>query len=199
MEYPHVVWARLYGHIEPIERARRYDDPLQAALDEAGAGAITGGGTQLSRAGGIEFADLEIELADRGPSLNLVARTLEDAGAPRGSELVDGEEEVLREFGRQECLAIFLDGISLPDEVYDTLDFERVVEDIATAAGPDSYRGFWQRNEETGLFYYGASAEAMFGRVEPLLHALPIGQNARVVVGYGKEGLPSRTVRMPRR
>jgi hypothetical protein len=198
MAYPHLVLARLYEHVEPIDRGSRYEDALHSALETARVGTVTGGGSQLNELGGIEFADVEIELADLGPSLDLVTTTLERAGAPAGSELLHGGE-VLREFGRQQCLAIFLDGISLPDEVYASLDFERVVEEIGAAAGPASYRGFWQGPEETGIFFFGSDAEEMFTRVEPLLQALPIGENARVVLRYGKESLHPRTLRMPRR
>ena len=197
MPYPHLVLARLYEHVEPMDRGSRYEDPLQSVLEAAGVGTVTGGGSQLGESGGIEFADIEIELADLGPSLDLVTTTLEDAGAPTGSELLH-EGDVLREFGRQQCLAIFLDGTSLPDEVYANLDFDQVVEDIGALAGPDSFRGFWQGPEETGLFFFGEDAEAMFERVEPTLRALPIGQNARVVLRHGKESLKPRTVRMPR-
>jgi len=197
MAYPHLVLARLYEHVEPIDRGSRYEDPLRTALEAARAGAVTGGGTQLNELGGIESADLEIELADLGPSLDLVTATLEQVGAPRGSEVLY-RGEVVREFGRQQCLAIFLDGISLPDDVYASLDFEQAVEDIGALAGPNSYRGFWQGPQETGLFFFGADAEDMFTRVAPLLRALPIGQNARVVLRYGKESLGPRTERMPR-
>jgi hypothetical protein len=106
---------------------------------------------------------------------------------------------VLRELGRQQCLAIFLDGVSLPDDVYASLDFEQVVTDIGAVAGENSYRGFWQGPQETGIFFFGDDAEAMFARVEPLLRTLPIGQNARVVIRHGKESLRPRTLRMPRR
>jgi hypothetical protein len=44
MDFPHVVLARLYEHIEPIDRGERYEDPLQAILDEAKVGRVTGGG-----------------------------------------------------------------------------------------------------------------------------------------------------------
>ena len=37
MDFPHVVLARIYEHIEPIDRGERYEDPLQAALDQADA------------------------------------------------------------------------------------------------------------------------------------------------------------------
>jgi hypothetical protein len=194
---PQLLLARLYEHVEPFDRGSRYEDPLQAALEAAQAGRVTGGGSLLSEVGEIEFADVEIELADPAASIDLVARTLEQAGAPQGSEILRGDE-VVREFGTRQCLAIYLDGISLPDQVYETLDFDRVVAQIGAAAGPDSYRGFWQGPTETGIYFFGPDAEEMFTRVEPLLRELPIGQNARVVLRHGKESFQPRTVRIPR-
>ena len=85
MSYPHLVLARMYEHIEPFDRGHRYEEPLQTVLEGAQAGGVTGGGSQLSEVGEIEFADLEIELADVGVALELVTRTLEQAGAPQGS------------------------------------------------------------------------------------------------------------------
>jgi hypothetical protein len=63
MSYPHLVIARLYEHIEPIDRGNRYEDPLQARLDATHAGQVTGGGSQLNESGGIDYVDLELELA----------------------------------------------------------------------------------------------------------------------------------------
>ena len=199
MDYPHLVLARLYEYIEPIDRGDRYEDPLQAALEMSGAGRVTGGGSQLDELGGISYVDIEIELANLDDAPRAVADALEAAGAPQGSELLlASDESVLREFGTQQCLAVFLDGTSLPDEVYAELDFDAVVEEVGAAAGAGSYRGFWQGPEETGLFLFGPDAEAMLARVEPVLGRLPIGQNARVVVRYGKPGLKPREIRMPR-
>jgi hypothetical protein len=128
-----------------------------------------------------------------------VADTLEQAGAPQGSELIDASDgRVLREFGTRQCLAIYLDGTSLPAEVYADLDLDAVVDEIGAAAGEDSYRGGWQGPVETAVFFFGADADAMFARVEPVLRRLPIGQNARVVLRPGKPGLNPREVRMPR-
>jgi hypothetical protein len=197
MSYPHLVIARFYEYIEPIDRGNRYEDPLHEVLEAAQAGAVTGGGSQLSESVGIEFADVEIELANLDAAIDLVVDTLEAAGAPQGSE-IRHEDTIVRKFGRQQCLAIYLDGTSLPDEVYANLDFDQVVTEIGTAAGPDSYHGCWQGAEESGLYFFGNDAEEMFTRVEPVLRTLPIGQNARVVVGHGKESPQPRTVRMPR-
>ena len=199
MEFPHVVLARMYEHIEPIDRGVRYEDPLQEALEARNIGRVTGGGSQLNELGAIEHGDVEIELADLDGAVLLVVEALERAGAPQGSEVIDlSDSRVLREFGTQQCLAVFLDGTTLPDEVYQDLDFDAVVTEIGEAAGRDSFRGFFQGNEETGLFYFGANADEMFTRVEPVLRKLPIGQNARVVVRHGKPGLNPRELRIPR-
>jgi hypothetical protein len=199
VSFPHLVLARIHAHVDPYDRGSRYEDPLQAALERAQLGRVTGGGSQFGEEGEIEFADVELELVDtRGPTLDLVTRVLEEAGAPQGSQLLQGDE-VLREFGVQQCLAVYLDGITLPDDVYEALDIDQVIVDLGEAAGPDSYRGFWQGPAETALYFYGPDAEALFARVEPLLRELPVGQNARVVVRHGATALHPRTVRLPRR
>jgi len=195
--YPHQLTARFHEHIEPIDRGERYEDPLENALKASSAGAVTGGGSQLNEQGWIEYAEVEIELADLDDALALTIATLEEAGAPEGSELIVAGE-VISEFGRMQCLAIHLDGVSLPDDVYANLDFLGMVSDLEGATGPDTYRGFAQGREETGLFFFGSDAEAMFTTVEPVLRRLPIGQNARVVIRHGREALSPRTVRMPR-
>jgi hypothetical protein len=199
MDFPHVVLARVYEHIEPIDRGDRYEDPLHAVLEQANIGRVTGGGSLLNELGGIEYAEVEIELANLDGALRVVVDALEHAGAPQGSELIDAaDSRILRQFGTQQCLAIFLDGTTLPEEVYANLDFESVVAELGTAAGDGSYRGVWQGAEETGVFFFGLDAEAMFDRVEPVLRRLPIGQNARVILRHGKQELNPREVRMPK-
>ena len=93
--------------------------------------AIPAVGRGVDERGGIAYADIEIELADLDDALRVVSEALEAAGAPQGSELIQASDEsVLREFGTLQCLAIYLDGTSLPDEVYADLDFDAVVEEI---------------------------------------------------------------------
>ena len=82
--------------------------------------------------------------------------------------------------------------------MYEALDFDAVVSELGEAAGPASYHGFSQGNEETGMYFFGPDAEDMFARVEPVLLKLPIGQNARVVIRHGEKSLNPREVRMPR-
>jgi len=199
MDFPNVVLARVYEHIEPIDRGDRYEDPLDAVLAQSNIGHVTGGGSQLNELGGIAYAEVEIELANLDEALGVVVHALEKAGAPQGSELIDvSDSRTLRQFGTQQCMAIFLDGTTLPDEVYAALDFDAVVTELGAAAGDGSNRSFWQGAAETGLFFFGPDAEAMFARVEPVLRRLPIGQNARVVLRHGKQQLNPREVRMPK-
>ena len=191
-----VVIARFYEHIEPIDRGERYEDPLQEILEKSGVGRVTGGGSQLDEHGAIAFAEVELELTNLNDALRIVAEALEALGAPQGSELIS-ENGVLREFGRQQCVAVYLDGTGLPDEVYAELDFNAVLEALGNAAGEDSFRSTSQGDQETGLYFFGADAETMFARMEPVLRRLPIGQNARVVVRHGKQSLEPREVRLP--
>jgi len=201
MEYRHAVTARIWEPIEPIARGERYEDPLQAALQAAQLGTVDGGGSQLTKLGEVQFAELELHLANLDAAIDLVQRVLEEAGAPQGSELrfsEPGRSPIT--FGTQQGLAIYLDGVSLPQEVYATLDLAAVVEQIedALGLGGKSLRGSWGGPEETSLYFYGPDAEQMFRRVEPLLLKLPILQNARVVLKHGNPDLGPRTIRLPR-
>ena len=194
---PTTIIARLYEHVEPLDRGTRYEDPLDAVLRQANLGEVTGGGSQLGELGEIEFADIEIRVENLDDALPVIVKSLEESGAPAGSQLL-GRSGVIREFGRLQSVAVYLDGVSLPDEVYATLDFDDLVTKLSAAAGERSYHGYWQGPQETGLFFFGTDAEEVFTNLEALLRQLPIGQNARVVVRPARDASRSRTVRLPR-
>jgi hypothetical protein len=105
---------------------------------------------------------------------------------------------VIRELGGRQSVAVYLDGVTLPDEVYANLDFDDLIDRLSDAAGADSYHGCWQGAQETGLFFFGDDAESMCSRLEPVLREMPIGQNARVVVRAARSDSPTRTVHLPR-
>ncbi|MFN8835802.1 MAG: hypothetical protein ACK50Z_11260, partial [Betaproteobacteria bacterium] len=89
MDFPHLVSARVYEHIEPINRGR-YEDPLHELLESRGLGRVTGGRSQLDANGGIAYAEIEVEVLNLGDALRTVTEALERAGAPEGSELLEG-------------------------------------------------------------------------------------------------------------
>jgi hypothetical protein len=198
MPQTNVVIARLYEHIEPLDRGRRYEDPLDAALRAASLGEVSGGGSQLGQLGEIDFAHIDIQVTSLDDALPIIVDSLQRSGAPRGSQLLDGTDDVIREFGVCQSVAVYLDGITLPDEVYANLDFDDLVNRLTAAAGTDSYHGFWQGAQETGLFFFGTDAETIFSSIETVLRDMPIGQNARLVVRPMRDASQHRSVRLAR-
>jgi hypothetical protein len=150
----------------------------------------------------VEYADVAIYLKDLDAAVQLTRETLEAAGAAERSELQFASETGRSPlvFGRLQSLAIYLDGVTLPDAVYAELDFAAVVTQIerALAEPIPSLHDTWNGNEETALYFFGGNAEEMWTRVEPTLRQIPVCQNARVVLRHNHPDLPRREIRLPR-
>lgn len=177
------VTARLNARVQPIDRGEYYEDPLDETLKAAGLGEVTGGGTQLAdEPAGIAFCDVEIFVhkAD-DETLTAIAKRLDALGAPKGSRLI--VEDIGREipFGTQEGLAVYLNGVDLPDHVYEACDFDTVVDAFNRLMGDKgAYRGYWQGSRETAVYCYGSSFSAMKSAIEPFLASYPLCAGARV-------------------
>ncbi|MDQ4080900.1 MAG: hypothetical protein M3125_09095 [Gemmatimonadota bacterium] len=200
--FPHTVIARIPEHIEPLDRSQRYEDPLNHALVGAELGMLTGGGTHLTPESEIGYVDLEIALANLNVALDVVKQTLESQGAPVGSQLLfrrNGIDEEIP-FGVQEGVAVYLDGVSLPKEVYERTNIQEVVQRLAEAVESvgGEWRGSWSGPSETALYQFGPSADVMLDALSPVFDSFAICQNARVVIRQGSDGT-TRTVRVPRR
>ncbi|MDH4101533.1 MAG: hypothetical protein OEV28_13290, partial [Nitrospirota bacterium] len=183
-----------------MDRAVRYEDPLEKFLEEQRKGVIAGEGCQSSDEQEVQFVDIDLELVNLDDAVDLVKQVLESAGAPVGSELRferDGVEESVP-FGVIEGVAVYIDGQNLPNEVYEQWDIEELAEEIDEAmAGTGEIRGAWSGEEETALYLYGPSAETIFSMLQPLLTRHPLCQNARVVLRHGNPALNPVTVRIP--
>ncbi len=170
MHRPHFVIARIWESIGPLDRAARYEASLDDALGPLCLGEVTGGGSQLGSQNEIEFADIELDLVNLDDAVHLVKQTLEEAGAPAGSEVRferDGKDIVIP-FGVLECLAIYLDGVSLPDDVYRRCDINELAAQMDEALAPlgGEIRGSWVGPTETAIYIYGSSAERTFESLE---------------------------------
>ncbi len=73
--------------VGPMERASKYEDPLDDSLRERDYGFTTGGGTQMDKGGGIAWIGIDIELRDLDSALEFTRNRLRELGAPRGSVL----------------------------------------------------------------------------------------------------------------
>jgi hypothetical protein len=90
----HFVYAKILEAIDPLDRGDKYEDPLQEMLDAEGLGEVTGGGTMQEKSGKVGFVGIDIELTDLSRGIPLVARMLQQLGAPPGSTLeyeLDGQ------------------------------------------------------------------------------------------------------------
>lgn len=174
------ITVRLNARLQPEHRHELFEDPLDALLENAGLGQLTGGGTALSDEGEVEYGDIEIAL-DNPASLPAVIELLETLGAPKGS-LIQREGVADQPFGVTEGLALYLNGTDLPDEVYEQCDsnyvFEQIVERIE---GVGEICSWWQGPTETALYLYGVSFDALHERIAELVATYPLCQGARVL------------------
>jgi hypothetical protein len=176
----HMAVAQLNMRLQPLDRAT-FERPLHSDLEKAGLGQVTGGGTQLAdEPAGIAYCDVEVELKDASEAtLKWLIEQFEKIGAPKGSKLhIDGKSIP---FGKHEGMGIFLDGINLPDEVYQNYDLDHVIDESnRLLGGKGGYRSYWQGSQETALYFYGPSFAQMKAAVASLLADYPLCRNCRV-------------------
>ncbi|MFC4765207.1 hypothetical protein [Dyella koreensis] len=175
--------AQLNARVQPIHRGEIYEDPLDAFLRERGLGEVDGGGTMLTEHGEIDYCDVEIHLTDVSEDkLAWLVNTLENMGAPKGSKLLldDGKREI--PMGRNEGLAVYLNGTDLPDEVYANCDSNVVYSTFAVLLGDAGViQSWWQGPTETALYLYGPSFEQMRALIADFVASYPLCQKARLV------------------
>jgi hypothetical protein len=193
--------ARIYEHLMPVERAARYEDPLDKYLLRHGLGTVTGSGTQMGNGTPIVFVQIEVDL-DNGRDVDLVCAKLDECGAPRGSELhlVTDDGVETRIFGTLEGVAVFIDGKTLPMDVYASSDVNVVIAELQASAAELNagvFRSYWEGSEETALFFYGNDANGLASALRVVLLAHPLCQNARLVRRYGNHPDGPLEERMP--
>jgi hypothetical protein len=178
-----IIVAQLNDRAQPMDRGELYEDPLQEVLEKHRAGNVVGGGTMLRADKEIDFCDIEIEVREPADEiLALIKKTLEELGAPKGSKLrleARGEELPI---GKNEGLAVYLNGTELPDDVYAECDANFVYSEFNRLLGDDGkVHSHWQGPTETALYMYGPSFETMKDRLADFLGTYPLCQRARIV------------------
>ena len=116
-------------------------------------------------------------------------------GAPFGSSLQFAADSgrAAVPFGKYEQLTIYLDGTSLPAEVYEDLDFNRFYGELDEAAGGKAdgqARSVWTGETETAVHLAGPKADALEQVVKAMWPTAPILQNARLVLRYADGRAP---------
>jgi hypothetical protein len=98
-----------------------------------------------------------------------------------------------------ECVLIHLDGVHLPDQVYQECDLS-TLEDMLIEAIESSNAGELDGNEigptETTIFTYGPDADQLYRAMEQVLKDYPLSRNARIVIRKGGPGSPQTEVHL---
>jgi hypothetical protein len=81
------VNVKINESISSADRGTKYDDPLAAALKDANAGEVVGGGNSVNKQGKIEWAGIDLEVNNLDLSIPLIKQKLIDLGAPKGSTI----------------------------------------------------------------------------------------------------------------
>jgi hypothetical protein len=98
-----------------------------------------------------------------------------------------------------ECVLIHLDGVNLPDEVYQECDTSTLEDQLIEAIKSQQageLDGHETGERETTIFTYGPDADDLYRVMEPVLRAYPLCQNARVVIRKGGQGSPQTEVQL---
>ena len=195
---PHYAVVTIWEHIAPVDRGDRYAEPLYEALGEDDI-SIVGEGSAFTKELGIEYVNLELELADLS-LIPTVIETLEKQGAPKGSELKYSHlgTDTVVEFGTLECLTLFLDGVNLPDEVYQSTDIDELLVKLCESSGGlAEFRASWAGESETSIHFFCHDANALFQKMEPAIRSYPLCQNSRIVIRQGNPKLNPHEIRIP--
>ena len=176
------IVATINARIQPIHRGEIYEDPLDDILKRESVGEIVGGGTLQSETGEIEYCEIEIEVSNSDQlTIDLVRKSLEQLGVPKGSKLLIESTDTVIEFGELEGLGIYLNGTDLDDEVYANCDSNHVYTELdRLTEGTGRVFSFWQGETETAFYLYGSSFDAMKSMISELVENYPLCQKCRI-------------------
>ncbi len=178
------ITAQLNVRMQPTDRSKYFEGPLDKALKEAQMGEVTGGGTQLTdEPDGIKHCDVEIEVHEFSEeTIQKIVQVLEGLGAPKGSNLKFPSEKPDIPFGQAEGMGLFLNGTDLPDHVYANSDINKIISELGSLLIREGmFRGYWEGSRETALYFYGIEFEKMKQAVSKYLETEPMCEKARVV------------------
>lgn len=180
-----ILTATINDKVMPIDRGMYYEDPIDEYLQAKQIGEIVGGGTFQEQSGELSQCDISMQInaADATEEIiQWIIDTLEKQGAPKGSVLKNENTQEERSFGKLEGLAIYLDGVNLPDEVYQTSDSNHVLSEIKRLTNDTSEAlRHWQGPTETALYFYSDSFDQMNDAIQDFVNTYPLCKGARVV------------------
>jgi hypothetical protein len=173
----------LKARLQPTHRAD-LEDAFDEEMKKRGVH-VTGGGTAFSENGEVSECNIQLEIEHFSDQVvEQITGMFEAMLAPKGSKLTVHDKEISIFFGKVEGLALYLNGTDLPDEIYEKYDSNFVYDEcerLLDEKDLGSIHSRWDGAEETALYMYGDSFEAMKNAIEPFVNTYPLCQKARIV------------------
>ena len=170
---------QLNARLRPNDRGDLYENRLDEYLKKEGIGECIGGGTMQLASGEIEYCDVNVSIEDSYTTLDTMKKILKEIGVPKGSLLYN--DEVYLPVGDLEGMAIYLNGVDLPDNVYDQCDINQVISDInIRIENVGSFYSYWEGPMETALYFYGSSFYNMRKQIQVFVKHHPLCQKCRI-------------------
>ena len=170
----------LNARLQPVHRDELYGNRIDELLQEFHMGFVTGGGCLQDKSGEIKSCNIEIVLTDE-KYIDKLQKIVELLGAPDGSYL-DIEQKRCIDIGKQEGLAVYLNGTDLDEEIYHSCDVNYVIAKLEeTVKSCGRLYSYWEGNKETALYFYGNHFQEMQEKMQPFLEEYPLCKKCRVV------------------
>ncbi len=170
---------QLNAKLHAIDLEILYDKPIKAALEKAKMGWVNCVGIKRMKSREVEFCNVEIVLDNDVPVESLI-KIVEDIGVPKGSLLHSEEEDV--PCGTLEGYAIYINSISLPNEVYKTCKVNVVADRLSKLMkGCGAFYSYWEGSEDTALYFYGTSFARMKQEAQPFVDQYPLCQQCKII------------------
>lgn len=171
------VTLQLNARVQPLDRGTLYEDVIEKWLKRKRSGKITGSGTMQDA--NQEITGCMIEMSIKPAKQQEVLAFLQQMPLPKGSFWQTETENV--EIGKLEGLALYLNGVDLPQEVYESCDVNDLIEMLEKSLdGKGEFYSYWVGDQETALYFYGDSFEEMQQKISAIVENYPLCQQSRV-------------------
>lgn len=173
-----VIRIELNARLQPFHRVEMFEEKLEKALTDADAGELLGGGTFQLNTGEIKTCDIELNVKEEWFD-KVIDFIKQIRIIPKGSKIICGEDTI--EIGSLEGMAIYLNGVELPAEVYQSNDINVLISCLDNAM---NNRGvlysWWEGSKETALYFYGNSFDEMKNSTQAVIEKHPLCQMCRI-------------------
>lgn len=172
------IRIELNAKLQPIHRVEIFEEKLEKALADADAGELLGGGTLQLNTGEIKSCDIELNVKEDWFD-KVIDFIKQIRIIPKGSKLICDEETI--QIGYVEGLALYLNGVELPAEVYQSNDINELIARLNDAMKDRGVMySWWEGRTETALYFYGKSFDEMRNSIQSVIDKHPLCKMCRI-------------------